>query len=153
MTVTQCPWCCFFTSKGKKKHGAGLTANNTPRHCRKVQYNDRLSLSEMPPHCITRGGSLLCFSHKTSMVPHDFKTQLRSVSRRSCAAFQDAAAQRFKTQLRSVSKFLGISERTLSNYLTGKSDPPRAIVYAIWHESPAGHAGNIPANYPVFRYQ
>lgn len=43
-------------------------------------------------------------------------------------------------KLRSVSKFLGISERTLSNYLTGKSDPPRAVVYAIWHESPAGHA-------------
>ena len=43
-------------------------------------------------------------------------------------------------KLRSVPKFLGISERTLSNYLTGKSDPPRAVVYAIWHESPAGHA-------------
>ena len=43
-------------------------------------------------------------------------------------------------KLRTVAKFLGISERTLSNYLTGKSDPPRALVYAIWHESPMGRA-------------
>lgn len=43
-------------------------------------------------------------------------------------------------KLAAVSKFLGITEKTLTNYLTGKSDPPRAVVYAIWHESPDGRA-------------
>lgn len=43
-------------------------------------------------------------------------------------------------KLRDTAKFLGVTERTLSSWLTGKTDPPRAVVYAIWHESPAGRA-------------
>lgn len=43
-------------------------------------------------------------------------------------------------KLSAVSKFLGISERTFTGYLSGKNDPPRAVAYSIWHESPIGHA-------------
>lgn len=43
-------------------------------------------------------------------------------------------------KLKKVSKFLDVSERTLSAWLIGKSNPPRAVVYAIWHESPIGRA-------------
>lgn len=81
----------------------------------------------MPPDCITRGVIAMFFAQNVYGV----------------ARLQDAYHALpipADKKLRSVSKFLGISERTLSNYLTGKSDPPRAVVYAIWHESPAGHA-------------
>lgn len=43
-------------------------------------------------------------------------------------------------RLSSTARFLGVTEKTLSQWLTGKSDPPRAVVYAIWHESPIGRA-------------
>lgn len=43
-------------------------------------------------------------------------------------------------RLHDTAKFLDVSERTLSSWLTGKTDPPRAAVYALWHESPLGHA-------------
>lgn len=41
-------------------------------------------------------------------------------------------------KLRKTAAFLDVSERTLSSWLTGKTCPPRAAVYAIWHESPNG---------------
>lgn len=44
------------------------------------------------------------------------------------------------TRLHDTAKFLDVSDRTLSSWLTGKTDPPRAAVYALWHESPLGHA-------------
>lgn len=43
-------------------------------------------------------------------------------------------------RLKATADFLGVSTRTLNLWLTGKADPPRAAVYAIWHESPAGRA-------------
>lgn len=46
------------------------------------------------------------------------------------------AARRAK----STARFLGITESTLNRYLSGKSDPPRAVVYALWHESELGRA-------------
>lgn len=39
-----------------------------------------------------------------------------------------------------VSKLLGVTERTLSSWLTGKSTPPRSAVIALWHESHEGRA-------------
>lgn len=41
-------------------------------------------------------------------------------------------------KLKATAKFLNIAESTLTAYLNGKSDPPRAVVYAIWHESHLG---------------
>ena len=46
------------------------------------------------------------------------------------------AARRAK----STARFFGITESTLTRYLSGKSDPPRAVVYALWHESEFGRA-------------
>lgn len=43
-------------------------------------------------------------------------------------------------RLKVTAKFLGIAESTLTAYLAGKSDPPRAVVYAVWHESELGRA-------------
>lgn len=42
-------------------------------------------------------------------------------------------------RLKVTAKFLDVTERTLNDYITGKRNPPRALVYAIWHESPLGH--------------
>ena len=39
-----------------------------------------------------------------------------------------------------VAKFFDVSPRTLQRWLTGKSEPPRAVVYALWHESHEGRA-------------
>ena len=39
-----------------------------------------------------------------------------------------------------TASFLGIAESTLKNYLSGRADPPRAVCYALWHESPLGRA-------------
>ena len=52
----------------------------------------------------------------------------------------DALAIGSACKLKDTAKFLDVSERTLSSWLTGKTEPPRAAVYAIWHESPLGRA-------------
>lgn len=43
-------------------------------------------------------------------------------------------------RLKVTARFLGLAESTLTGYLSGKSDPPRAVVYALWHESDLGRA-------------
>lgn len=43
-------------------------------------------------------------------------------------------------RLRSVARFLDVTEATLKRWLSGESNPPRAAVYALWHESPYGLA-------------
>jgi len=43
-------------------------------------------------------------------------------------------------RLHATAKFLGVTDHTLKSWLAGKTPPPRAVVYAIWHESPIGHA-------------
>ena len=39
-----------------------------------------------------------------------------------------------------TAKFFGVSERTLFRWLSGDTEPPRAAVAALWHESPFGRA-------------
>ncbi len=41
-------------------------------------------------------------------------------------------------KLKVVARFLDVTENTLSRWIKGKANPPRAVVYALWHESPAG---------------
>ncbi len=43
-------------------------------------------------------------------------------------------------RLKACAKFLDVSERTLSDWLKGRKDPPRAACYALWHESTMGRA-------------
>lgn len=43
-------------------------------------------------------------------------------------------------RMHETAKYLAVSERTLSRWLTGKATPPRAAVYALWLESPLGLA-------------
>lgn len=43
-----------------------------------------------------------------------------------------------KNRLKIVSTFLGVTEPTLKRWLSGQSNPPRAVSYALWHESPQG---------------
>lgn len=54
-------------------------------------------------------------------------------------AFENLQIESSK-RLQQTAKFFGVSERTLDSWLTGKTDPPRAVVYAIWHESTLGRA-------------
>jgi hypothetical protein len=42
------------------------------------------------------------------------------------------------TKSKVVSKFLGITEATLKKWVSGKMQPPNAVVYALWHESDYG---------------
>lgn len=37
-----------------------------------------------------------------------------------------------------TAKFFGVTESTLSRWLSGKQDAPRAVCYALWHESSLG---------------
>lgn len=41
---------------------------------------------------------------------------------------------------RAVARWLGVTERTVSDWLSGRREPPPAAVAAIWHESPHGRA-------------
>ena len=43
-------------------------------------------------------------------------------------------------RLKQCAAFLGVTERTLSDWITGKKNPPRAACYALWHESTLGRA-------------
>ena len=52
-------------------------------------------------------------------------------------AFENLPIESSK-RLQQTAKFLDVSERTLNSWLTGKTDPPRAAVYALWHESTIG---------------
>jgi hypothetical protein len=45
-----------------------------------------------------------------------------------------------QARIKACAKFLDVSERTLKDWLSGKNDPPRAAVYALWHESTLGRA-------------
>jgi hypothetical protein len=43
-------------------------------------------------------------------------------------------------RINACARFLDVSERTLKDWLSGKKEPPRAVVYALWHESSLGRA-------------
>jgi hypothetical protein len=43
-----------------------------------------------------------------------------------------------KQRFRKVAKWLDLSEHTLRKYYRGDLSPPRAVVYALWHESKIG---------------
>ena len=43
-------------------------------------------------------------------------------------------------KITAVAKFLDITDPTLSRWLSGKQDAPRAVCYALWHESPLGRS-------------
>lgn len=43
-------------------------------------------------------------------------------------------------RLKACARYLDVSERTLSDWIKGKKDPPRAACYALWHESTLGRA-------------
>lgn len=55
------------------------------------------------------------------------------------AAFENLPIESDR-RIKATAKFLGIAESTLTAYLAGKSDPPRAVAYALWHESDLGRA-------------
>jgi len=43
-------------------------------------------------------------------------------------------------RLKVTAKFLDVAENTLNRWINGKANPPRAVVYALWHESHVGRA-------------
>lgn len=43
-------------------------------------------------------------------------------------------------RLKACARYLDVSERTLSDWIKGRKDPPRAACYALWHESTLGRA-------------
>lgn len=43
-------------------------------------------------------------------------------------------------RLKACARFLDVTERTLSDWIKGKKEPPRAACYALWHESTLGRA-------------
>ena len=43
-------------------------------------------------------------------------------------------------RVKACARFLDVSERTFRDWLSGKKNPPRAVCYALWHESTLGRA-------------
>jgi len=52
----------------------------------------------------------------------------------------DALAIDPARKLRQTTHYLDVSEQTLIKWLNGKSNPPRAACYALWHECDIGRA-------------